>query len=173
MTKAWVKCLYCGEQFDRNSPKEEFVKIGRRYAHKHCAEEHDKSLSQEEKDLRDLITYIKELLGDDYNFMKVKKQIEEYHKNYNFTYSGMLRSLKWFYEVRGQSTDKANGGIGIIPFIYKDAYNYYYNIFLAQQKNKGIEDFKVITQEVTIPSPRMYVRPPRLLEFEKDEDEEE
>jgi hypothetical protein len=85
----------------------------------------------------------------------------------------MLRSLKWFYEVRGQSTDKANGGIGIIPFIYKDAYNYYYNIFLAQQKNKGIEDFKVITQEVTIPSPRMYVRPPRLLEFEKDEDEEE
>ena len=174
MTKAWVKCLYCGEQFDRNNPKEEFVKIGRRYAHKHCAEEHDKSLSQEEKDLRDLITYIKELLGDDYNFMKVKKQIEEYHKNYNFTYSGMLRSLKWFYEVRGQSTDKANGGIGIIPYVYKQAYDYYFNLFMAKQQNekKDISYYIKKVKEVTVKPPNIKKKI-KFFNFEKEEDNNE
>ena len=82
----------------------------------------------------------------------------------------MLRSLTWFYEVKQNSIDKANGGIGIIPFIYNDAYKYYYNIYLAQQKNKDIENYKVAVKEVTIQSPRMYVRP-RL--FNLDDEEED
>ena len=166
MAKAIVKCLYCGEQFDRNDPSNHFVKVKRRYAHKACAEEYEKSLTQEQKDLRDLIEYIKELLKEDYNFMKVKKQIEDYHKKYDYSYSGMLRSLKWFYEVKHNSIDKANGGIGIIPFIYNDAYKYYYNIYLAQQKNKDIENYQTKVTEVTIQSPRMYVRPPQLFDLD-------
>ena len=124
--KIIVKCLYCGEPFDRNNPDIPFVQRGRRYAHQSCADEYNNSLTQEQKDLKDLIDYIKELLKEDYNFMKVKKQIEDYHKKYDYSYSGMLRSLKWFYEVKNNSIDKANGGIGIIPFIYNDAYKYYY-----------------------------------------------
>lgn len=170
MAKALVKCLYCGEQFDRNDSSNEFVKINRRYAHKKCSEEYNASLTQEQKDLNNLIEYIKELLGDDYNFMKVKKQIEDYHKKYDYTYSGMLRSLIWFYEVKNNSIDKANGGIGIIPFIYNDAYKYYYNIFLAQQKNQNVENYQVTVHEITIPSPRMYVRPPRLFNLDDEED---
>lgn len=168
--KIMVKCLYCGETFDRNNPSIQFVQVGRRYAHKDCAEEYNNSLTQDQKDLNSLIEYIKKLLGDDYNFMKVKKQIEDYHKKYGYSYSGMLRSLTWFYEVKQNSIDKANGGIGIIPFIYNDAYKYYYNIYLAQQKNKDIENYKVAVKEVTIQSPRMYVRP-RL--FNLDDEEED
>jgi hypothetical protein len=47
---------------------------------------------------------------------------------YNYTYSGIHRSLEYFYEVKGNSLDKANGGIGIVPFVYQDAYNYYYSL---------------------------------------------
>ena len=166
MAKAIVKCLYCGEQFDRNDPSNHFVKIKRRYAHKNCAEEYENSLTQEQKDLKSLIEYIKELLKEDYNFMKVKKQIEDYHEKYDYSYSGMLRSLKWFYEVKNNSIDKANGGIGIIPFIYNDAYKYYYNIYLAQQKNKDIENYHTKITEITIQSPRMYVRPPQLFNLD-------
>ena len=168
--KIIVKCLYCGEPFDRNNPDIPFVQRGRRYAHTKCAEEYDNSLTQEQKDLNSLIEYIKKLLGEDYNFMKVKKQIEDYHKKYDYSYSGMLRSLIWFYEVKQNSIDKANGGIGIIPFIYNDAYKYYYNIYLAQQKNKDVQKYKVTVNEVTIQSPRMYVRPPHL--FNLDDEEE-
>ena len=112
MAKAIVKCLYCGEQFDRNDPSNHFIKIGRRYAHQRCANEYNESLTQEQKDLNALIEYIKDLLKEDYNFMKVKKQIEDYHKKYDYSYSGMLRSLKWFYELKGNSREAANGGIG-------------------------------------------------------------
>ena len=34
MAKHIVKCPFCGQSFDANS--EEFVKIGRRYAHANC-----------------------------------------------------------------------------------------------------------------------------------------
>ena len=170
MAKAMVKCLYCGEQFDRNNPENSFVKINRRYAHKKCAEEHDKNLTQEEKDLNNLIDYIKEILKEDYNFIKVKKQIEEYHKNYNYSYSGMLRSLKWFYEIKNGSTDNARGGIGILPYIYNDAYKYYYNIYLAQQRNQQVQNYKTPILEVTIQSPVMDVRPPHLFKFDEEED---
>ena len=169
MAKAIVKCLYCGEQFDRNDPSNHFIKVGRRYAHQKCAEEYNNSLTQEQKDLKDLIDYIKILLKEDYNFMKVKKQIEDYHKKYDYSYSGMLRSLKWFYEIKNNSIDKANGGIGIIPFIYNDAYKYYYNIYLAQQKNKDIENYHTRITEITIQSPRMYVRPPQLFNLDQEE----
>ena len=169
MAKAIVKCLYCGEQFDRNDPSNHFIKIGRRYAHQRCANEYNESLTQEQKDLNALIEYIKDLLKEDYNFMKVKKQIEDYHKKYDYSYSGMLRSLKWFYEVKNNSIDKANGGIGIIPFIYNEAYKYYYNIYLAQQKNKDIENYQTKITEITIQSPRMYVRPPHLFDLDEED----
>lgn len=169
MAKVLVKCPYCEKQFDRNDKNIPYVKIGRRYAHKECVEQHESSITQEERDLNSLYQYIKELLGVDYNFLKIKKQIEEYKKEYNYTYTGMLSSLKWFYEINHHSIEKANGGIGIIPYIYNDARKYYYNIYLAQQKNKDISDYKVQTKEITIQSPRMYIAPPKLW-FEEDEE---
>lgn len=41
---AIVKCLYCGEQFNRE--KIACVKIGRRYAHEKCANQQDKKILQ-------------------------------------------------------------------------------------------------------------------------------
>ena len=34
-------------------------------------------------------------------------------------------TLRYFYDVKKGDKEKANGGIGIIPFIYKDAENYW------------------------------------------------
>ena len=68
MAKAMVKCPYCGKSFDRLDPMIKFIKVGRRYAHVKCYNEHEASMTQEEKDLRDLYAYIKDLLGVEYNF---------------------------------------------------------------------------------------------------------
>lgn len=174
MAKAMVKCPYCEERFDRNDPSILFVKLGRRYAHKSCYEKHEATMSQEEKDLRDLYEYIKTLLGTDYNFKKVERQIKEYkgYKDGNdmpYTYSGMLASLRWFYEIKGNSKEAANGGIGIIPYIYNDAKKYYYNLFLAQKKNENIKKYVVTTEEITITSPIM-IQPKPKLWFQDEED---
>lgn len=81
----------------------------------------------------------------------------------------MLASLRWFYEIKGNSKEAANGGIGIIPYIYNDAKKYYYNLFLAQKKNENIKKYVVTTEEITITSPIM-IQPKPKLWFQDEED---
>lgn len=82
--------------------------------------------------------------------------MNDYIKEYQYTYSGMLKALVYFYEVKGNNKNKANGGIGIIPFIYKDAYNYYYNLWMIQQSNKdkNVIDYVPKLKEIKIPIPK-------------------
>ena len=131
-----VICYYCGETFDRD--REPFIKIQeRRYAHKNCAE-------QSGEDLKELEEYIKKVFCENEINAKIKKQLAEFRKEYHYTYSGILKTLKWWFEVQGGSIDKSLGGIGIVPYIYKEAEQYYYKIFEAQKKNIN----KNINQEV-------------------------
>jgi hypothetical protein len=168
----YVICYYCKERFDRD--KEPFTAVSaRRYAHQKCAEEHNNSLSQEEKDLAKLYEYIKQLLGSDYNAARVTKQIKDYQKD-GMSYSGILKTLVYFYEVKGNSKDKANGGIGIVPYVYQDAYKYYYNLYLAQLSNstKDLSQYKPKEIEITISSPRAKLREVRLFNFDIEEEED-
>ncbi len=81
----------------------------------------------------------------------------------------MLKSLKWWYEVKGNSKDSSNGRIGIIPYIYKDAYNYYYNLYLAQQRNKDVVGYRLEVKETVIASPRMFIAPSKLFDLGDEE----
>ena len=167
MAKAMVKCLYCNEQFDRLS--EPCVKLGRRYAHKSCYEAQDDETLKADRDRHDFFEYIKQIYGPDYNFVSISKQAENYIKQYGFTYSGMLKSLKWFYEVKGNSKEGSNGRIGIIPYIYEEAKKYYYGLYLAQQKNKDVTGYRLEVKEIVIASPRMYIAPPKLFDLGEEE----
>ena len=164
-----VTCYYCGVKFDRD--KEPTVQVSaRRYAHKECAEKHEAEKFEEEKDLESLEQYIMKLFDEPFVNARVKKQIKDYQKQYGYTYSGMLKALIWFFEVKGNSTEKANGGIGIIPYVYKDAYNYYYNLYLAQIVNqeKDIEQYQAKVREIVIQSPKAPPKKIRLFDLGED-----
>lgn len=167
-----VKCTVCGKSFDRD--KIQAVKSGaRRYAHYTCLPEGELvplPNAVVDQDLVDLENYIKNLLGDDYNPARVKKQIKDYKNEYNYSYSGMLKALVWFYEVKGNSIEKANGGIGILPFVYQDAYNYYYSLYLAQLVNeeKDVNQYKTKVREIVIKSPSVAEKPIRLFDLGED-----
>ena len=169
----YVICSKCGQRFDRD--KIQAVKSGaRRYAHYSCYPEGEiVPLPQRDPDLVQLEEYIQKLLGDTYNKARVNKQIKDFVEEYNYSYTGILKSLVYFYEVKGNSKDKANGGIGIVPFVYKDAYNYYYDLFLAQNSNihKDVLNITSKTKEITISPPRI-ILPKRFFKF-LDEDEED
>ena len=168
-----VICLYCKKQFDRD--KEPTQKVSaRRYAHLNCWKEHLANMSQEEKDIQNFFDYTKKLFGEDYNYILTKKLAERYVKENNYTYSGMLKTLKWYYEKEGHSIEKSNGSIGIIPYIYKQALNYYYALYQAQlvNKEKDLSNFTTSKERIVeIESPRVYVRPPHMW-FEEEEEEE-
>lgn len=70
----------------------------------------------------------------------------------------MLKTLKYFFEVKGHTTEKANGGIGIIPFVYEDARNYYYDIWVTQQENQQRIS---ATAEIILPVKEIHIKPPK------------
>ena len=93
-----VKCTVCGKIFDRD--KIQAVKSGaRRYAHYRCLPEGElvPLPNPIDEDLLKLEQYAEELLGEDFNLARVRKQIKDFKETYDYSYSGMLKTLKWFY----------------------------------------------------------------------------
>lgn len=155
MAKALVKCLYCGQIFDRNDPNIPFEKIKNRYAHKCCVENQNALQVKEEKDQEAFYSYCKKVFGNNFDFVRTKKLAEGYVKKNNYSWSGMLKTLIYFYEVKKNDSSKANGSIGIIPYAYQQAHDYYFSIWAAQQVNsdKKIEEYIPEVIEIRIPPP--------------------
>ena len=159
MKAAYVKCLYCGQQFNRNDPSIQVKQVtNRRYAHLICWEAHVNNLSQEEKDIIAFYDYTKQLFGENYNYILTKKLAERFVKENNYTYTGMLKTLKWYYEKEKHTLDKSNGSIGIIPYVYNQAMQWYYSLYQAQQANNGkdVEIF-IKPKEKIIKMPRLWL----------------
>jgi hypothetical protein len=156
-----VKCVFCGEMFDRENPSIEYIKMGtRRYAHKNCASNNQQG--QTNLDLLMLLKYCQELFGDNYSELNIKKQADKLVKNNKYTYSGILKSLVWFYDIKGNQINEEYGSsLGIIPYIYNDSYQYYYSIYLANEKNKTKDLKELQTLEVVT------ITPPKQKEVKK------
>jgi hypothetical protein len=84
----------------------------------------------------------------------------------------MLKSLKYFYEVKKNDVSKAKGGIGIIPYIYQDAWNYYYHIWVANQSNqaKPVEQYQPQERVIKIPIPKRVEKKKKLFSFLEEEE---
>lgn len=95
---------------------------------KHLNEE-NLQISKNQNDDRDALWYyIFRLFGQysedkpvsDWNVTQMQK-----FKRQGMPYRGQLLTLKYFYEIKKNGTEKSKGSIGIIPFIYEEAKLYY------------------------------------------------
>ena len=177
MAKHLVKCPKCGQIFDTNQIQA--VRVGaRRYGHASCYPDStdfvELETKEENNDLVVLKDYISKLYGDKANWVLINKQIKDFQKDYNYSLSGILKSLVWFYEIKGNSVEKTNGGIGIVPFCYQDAYNYYYNLFVAQSQNKDkdIQEMTSRVKEIIIKAPERPIKK-RFFKFLDEEVDDE
>ena len=75
--------------------------------------------------------------------------------------------MQYWFEVKHNDISKSKGGIGIVPYIYNDAYNYYYAIWLAKETNKEkmVEDYRPTVREIRIRRPERRVKKRRRFEF--------
>ena len=130
-------------------------------------------MNKEDLDKMKLEQYINKLFHTDYVDPRIQKQIKNYIKEYNFTYSGILKSLVYFYEVKQNPVEKSNDGIGIVPWVYKQAFNYYYAIWLAQQKNtnKTVENYIPKETEIIIPRHKPKPHKKHLFSFLDDKED--
>ena len=165
-----VVCYVCKKPLSKKDANCIMAGNGK-YAHAECQEAEEK---REKTDREKLEEYIKELFNINYIEPRVKAQINKFVDEYNYTYSGIHKALHYFYEIKGGDKSKANGGIGIVPYVYQDAYNYHYNLWLAKQKNADIEVELYVPQikEIVIPRPVPNLKKRKLFTF-LDEDEVE
>lgn len=169
-----VKCVYCQKSFDRD--KMPFVAVtARRYAHKECAEAENNKQKQEVDDKIKLNEYIMNLFNFEYVTPRIQKQIQKYIEEYHYTYSGIHKALVYWFDVKHNSVEAAKESIGIVPYIYQDAYNYYYAVWLAQEANKDkkVADFIPQVKVIEISPPERKVKKRKLFTFLDKEEEGE
>lgn len=177
MAAHMVKCLYCGKMFDAQEDGKNtiwFKPRKNRYAHIECGKQHEAEKTQDEKDYEQLYFYVKENQKENFDYVKFKKIVEAWQKDYGFTFNGMYYTLIYFYEVKKNSKEKfINGSIGIIPFCYKDAQNYYYNIYIASQR-AGTGSYDATKRRIVeIEPPVARSKPIKLFNLDMEDDDEE
>lgn len=132
----WVKCLFCGKTFDADN--EEFVMPNsRRYAHKICAENHIDYKSK-------IHAFMKEKLNSQYSYTKIESQIKKIKAQDKIDDKIIYETLVYWYNILGNSTEKANGGIGIVPYVYSQ----YLKWAKEQENNSKINKNKRISDYV-------------------------
>lgn len=146
-----VLCEYCHKPLSRFSDDCVLLREGH-YAHKACETiEQKRELTDKEK----LYKYIKEKMYNvDYVPPIIQKQIKSYIAQYNYSYSGMLKALIYGIEISKKfKVDLSYPTIGFLPYVYQDAYNYYYALWLAEQANNGKQIKPPEVEQITIKSP--------------------
>lgn len=160
---AIVKCKFCKKDFDKTKEPFKLFSNGE-YSHESCFQlEEQRPLTDAEQ----LDRYIMKLFGTDYVKPRIRKQINTFIENYGFSYSGIHKTLIYFYEIKHGDISKANEGIGIVEYVYGDAEKYYYMLWEAEQrnKNKDITQYKPVITEITIKPPKANIKKRKLFSF--------
>lgn len=166
--KQFVNCFWCSKAILPTDPDVvELPDLFGRYAHKKCAD------TRPQNDREKMMIYLIKLYKckDDYGWQKLLRQAETMAKDYNFTYSGMMKALDYFYRIKKNPLDTTKG-VGIIPYVYKQAYDYYYALWLSQENNKEKKIDEYIPKDIiiTIPSPQRKVEKRKLFSFLDEEE---
>lgn len=131
-----VHCRVCGKEINRSILTEgiDWVMPSRNYFyHKECFDTwcaKKKGIKDVTADLDDseylenIKYYLTKDLKVSVNFAKLASQIKSFQAQ-GMTLKGILFSLIYFYDIKKHSVNKSNGGIGIVPFIYEEAKDYW------------------------------------------------
>lgn len=133
---ARVMCRECRKTFDRDKLKEgiDWVMPSKNYYyHKDCYElwvskrQNKKdytSTKEDEEYIRDIYDYLTKDLKIAIDGAKVHSQIKNFLKE-GKKVKGILFTLIYFYDIKHGDIEKSKGGIGIVPYIYDEAREYW------------------------------------------------
>lgn len=172
-----VECYICKKKFFKSKTADYLLISDGKYAHKECLElESKRELTDKEK----LDKFILQLYDLTFVPPRVQKQVKEYAEKYNYSYSGMMKTLEYMYAVKGLNVDKTafnTYGIALIKSYYDRAHDYYYSIWEAQQNQNrvlesySLETFIPKTVEINIPLPKRKELKRQLFSFLDEEEE--
>ena len=171
----YVTCLKCKQRFDRDKYPAVLIS-SRRYAHASCVGALSLEEKKKEEDKKDLENFIIKLFNLKHMDGRITLQIKKYLQDHpEYTYSGIKRTLEYFYIIKKNPIEKANGGIGIVPWIYEEAKRYYYNQWLLSQKNveKNISEYIPKIKNITIKPPKREPKKRKIFTFLDEEEDKQ
>ena len=119
-----AKCRLCNIEIDKE--KDDWIMPSKNYYyHRQCYKNWKKAQPDNDEDYVDLIyDFIARDLKAAYDYWVCEAQRKKFLKE-KMTNKGILFALKYFYEIKHGDWEKGHGGIGIVPFIYSDAFAYW------------------------------------------------
>ena len=88
---------------------------------------------------------------------------------YNYTYKGIHHALQYYYEVTNHPIQMRFNTIGIVPYVYNRAEEYYKKISEARTRNKKVGEIEEKqVKEIRIPIPQTTVKKRIFTFFEED-----
>lgn len=146
-----VECRVCKQKFNRLDPEllegVDWVQpVNRHYFHKKCYEDFAKKKGQIGKDgieleVDDMVwkaaveDYLKRDLKISIDYPRFNSQWKKYVEKDGRKPKGIYFTLKYFYDIRKNSPERSEGGIGIVSWIYEEAAEYWGK---RNQEDKGI-----------------------------------
>ncbi len=134
-----VHCRICKGVIDRNVEVEgvDWVMPSKNwYYHKEC---YESWRAASPKDDEGWISYIYDFISRDlkvkYDYHMCEAQRKKFLKENKMTNKGIFFTLKYFYELKHGDWNKGHGGLGIVPYVYVEACNYWIN---KERTNAGI-----------------------------------
>lgn len=154
-----VKCMVCGQQIE----KSEAIPYKNRYVHEQCfnslaamatkpqpakkkTKKADKKVkapaiklpvSEEEySEKKSFFNLLKEISKIDRLGAKEYKISSDMAERYGFTWQGMEDTLRYLTEI--QERELNDGGLGLIPYYYEEAQNFYQSLKEIEKRNEGI-----------------------------------
>jgi hypothetical protein len=120
--------------------KEDTVKISNRYYCKECGEQRQAEINKNTNGWDELYKYICDLYNIEQPTGMMFKQLKEFRDEpYNYTNTGMLLTLKYFYETL-ENEVKEDTGLGIIPYFYEKAKKHMVDIIKIHNHEVGLEN---------------------------------
>lgn len=142
---------------------EMIVHKGKRYC-KSCYEDREK----EQNERNELYSLIKELYKVTYPNGMMLKQIKNYKEQFNYTYEGMIKTLRYLSKQGVEF--KASYGLGLITYKYDEAQEYYkrQEKLLAEQifKSKVNNKPEVIVVKTNRPNNINRIKQERMINLE-------
>lgn len=139
-----VLCRYCGNRFEKDEIDINYIKNGNLYYHKDCYQKKQ----NEETDREKIHNYCKELFGSSYSKKKIDLQIKKMLDD-GKSLKGIYTTLHYWYEVKDGDVEKANGGIGIVDYVYEECQQWFNQKYKNMKLNAGVDFELMLPKEQT------------------------
>lgn len=138
-----MKCRQCGKEINKDAAiqvKPRIYVCSADCEQKYKAKNVQSSQKASKKcdDLIELKSYINQLYNGNVNWGLVMRQIKSFKEEYGYTYAQQLWVLKYAYEVKDMCFESQ--GIGIIPWLFKEARQFYSQLSSVRKSLDNIDN---------------------------------